>query len=67
MSHTIFWAWAVAVTDSPGTAAVADVGPHVEGDTAVQSHTGSPTRPVFPGAGAIPMSGPVSVIESNAR
>ena len=59
MSHTIFWARAVAVTDRPGTAAVADVGPQVEGDTVVQSQTGSPTRPVFPAPGAMPMSGPV--------
>ena len=58
MSHTTFVARAVAVTDNPGTDAVALAGPHVRADTDVHSHTGKPTSPVFPSSGAIPMSGP---------
>ena len=58
---------AVAVTDVPGIDAVAEVGPHVEARTSVHIHTGSPTRPVPEGSGAIPMSGPSRRIESSAR
>lgn len=58
MSHTTFVALAVAVTDNPGTAAVALAGPQVRADTDVHIHTGKPTSPVLPGSGAIPMSGP---------
>jgi hypothetical protein len=58
MSHTTLVARAVAVTDNPGTAAVALAGPHVRGDTDVHIHTGKPTKPDFPSPGAIPIAGP---------
>lgn len=58
MSHTTQVARAVAVTDSPGTDAVADTGPHVAGVTSTHNHTGNPTSPVDPGRGAIPINGP---------
>ena len=66
MSHTIRVACAVAVTETPATDAVADVGPHVDGVTSVQNHTGRPTRPVEPGGGAIPIDGPRSSSISTA-
>src|SRR5262249_41666486 len=61
MSQTIFWALAVAVTDRPGTAAVALLGPHVVGVTAVHIHTGSPTAPTPLGVrfAEIPIAGPL--------
>ena len=65
--HTTRTTRAVAVTDTPGTAAVADTGPHVCGDTAVHNHTGRPTRPVLPCCGAIPITGPRSGNNDTAR
>ncbi|MGV8966608.1 MAG: hypothetical protein ACOH2F_10035 [Cellulomonas sp.] len=62
MSHTILDACAVAVTDNPGTVAVAEFGPHDTGVTSVHNHTGTPTRPVRPGPGVIPITAPVSCI-----
>lgn len=67
MSHTMRVARAVAVTERPGIDADAEVGPHVDGETVVHNHTGNPTRPVFPGPGAIPIAGPSSRIVSSAR
>ena len=62
MSHAICVARAVAVTDIPGTDAVAVFGPHVVGPTAVYNHTGTPTRPVLSGVTVIPIAGPTSAI-----
>ena len=45
MSHTMRTARAVAVTLVPGIDADAEIGPHVEADTCVHSHTGKPTNP----------------------
>jgi hypothetical protein len=59
MFQVMCCAVAVAVTDSPGTEAVAWDVPQVAGPTAVHIHTGSPTRPEPDGLGASPMAGPV--------
>ena len=67
MLQTIFCAWAVAVTERPGTAAVRVTGPHVLGLTLFQSQIGSPTRPEPLVSGAIPMSGPSRDISAMAR
>ncbi|KQY44339.1 hypothetical protein ASD18_12410 [Cellulomonas sp. Root137] len=66
MSHTIWRACAVAVTDKPGTAAVAEFGPHVVGPTSVHNHTGSPTRPCSSPSIVILIAGPVSAICASA-
>jgi hypothetical protein len=58
---------AVAVTEIPGTAAVAVFGPHLVCEIVAHIQTGSPTRPVEPSLGAIVICGPSKVIESTAR
>jgi hypothetical protein len=55
--HTIRVARAVAVTLNPGTAAVADAGPHVTALTGVQSHTGPCTNTLAAG-GAMAICAP---------
>ena len=67
MSHTMRTACAVADTVRPGIDADAEVGPHVDGETVVHIQTGSPTSPVLPDGGAIPIAGPSSRIVSSAR
>ena len=46
MDQVIDTTCASAVTDRPGTEAVAEFGPHVVGVTVVQSQTGRPTVPI---------------------
>ena len=62
MSHAICDTFAVAVTDNPGTDAVAEFGPQVVGDTCVHNHTGTPTRPNRSGGTVIPIAGPANCI-----
>src|SRR3954454_12476612 len=55
------------LTLRPASLALAEIGPHVFALTLVHIHTGSPTRPVPAGSGAIWMSAPSRRIEAMAR
>ena len=62
VSQTIWRACAVAVTDRPGTDAVAEFGPHVVGVTSVHNHTGTPTVANLSAGIDSRISGPASAI-----
>src|SRR5262245_40821316 len=67
MSHTMYCALATAVTVMPPSVSLAGSGPHVPAVCAVQSQTGSPTRPCPVVSGAVPIAGPLTRIFAMAR
>ena len=65
-SQSIHRAAAVAVTDKPGTDAVAVVGPQVVAPCSVHSHSGIPTVPISAPSSGVRIVGPSSAIRSTA-